>query len=114
MPPDIPPVIAKLYDLILWLMEQVPKFPRSHRFVLGDRIQTLALDIQDLLIEAAYTRDKTAQLKRATLQLEKLRYLIRLSKDLNFLSIRRYEFVATHIDEIGRMVGGWLRQQEAR
>ena len=101
MPPEIPPVISKLYDLILWLMGQVPKFPRSHRFVLGDRIQTLVLDVLDLL-------------KRASLELEKLRYLIRLSRDLNFLSVRRYQFVATQIDEVGRMVGGWLRQQKNR
>ena len=114
MPPDVPPVIAKLYDLILYLLEQIPKFPRSHRFVLGDRIQTLVLDVLDLLIEAAYTRDKADLLKRATLQLEKLRYLIRISKDLTFLSGRRYEFAAAQIDEIGRMVGGWMRQQQRR
>ena len=80
----------------------------------GCPLDKLALDILELLIEAAYTRDKADLLKRAGLQLEKLRYLIRLSKDLEFLSIRRYEFVAGQIDEVGRMVGGWLRQQETR
>ena len=114
MPQQIPPVISKVYDLIIWLLKQVVKFPRSHRFVLGDRIQNLVLDILELLIEAAYTRNKTALLKRTGIQLEKLRYLIRISKDLEFLSLRRYEFVANQIDEVGRMVGGWLRQQEKR
>lgn len=114
MPPEIPPVIAKVYDLLLWLMGQVPKFPRSHRFVLGDRVQHLVLDVLELLIEAAYSREKAALLRRANLQLEKLRYLIRVSKDLQFLSLRRYEFAAAQLDEVGRMVGGWLRQQEER
>jgi hypothetical protein len=111
---DVPPVISKLYDLILWLLNQIPKFPRSHRFVLGDRIETLVLEILELLIEAAYTRNKTAQLKRAGIQLEKVRYLIRMSKDLKLLSLRQYQFVSEQIDELGRMVGGWLRQQEGR
>ena len=111
---QVPPVIAKVYDLQIWLMQQVPKFPRSHRFVLGDRIQTQALDILELLIEAAYSRDKTAQLRRAGIQIEKLRYLMRLSKDMEFLPIKSYEFVATQLDEIGRMVGGWQRHQEGR
>ena len=114
MSSDVPPVIARHYDLILWLLRQIPKFPRSHRFVLGDRIENLALEILELLIEAAYTRNKSAQLRRAGIQLEKMRYLIRMSKDLELLSIRQYQFVAEQIDEVGRMVGGWLRHQESR
>jgi hypothetical protein len=114
VPPDVPPVITKLYDLILWLMQQIPKFPRSHRFVLGDRIEQGVLDVLELLIEAAYTRNKADLLKRTNLQLEKVRYLIRLSKDLELLSLRQYHYVAQHIDEVGRMVGGWLQQQERR
>jgi len=110
----VPPVISRLYDLILWLLKQIPRFPRSHRFVLGDRIQVLVLEVLELLIEAAYTRDKAALLKRAGIQLEKLRYLIRISKDLEFLSLRHYEFVSGQMDEIGKMVGGWLRQQEGK
>jgi len=107
---DVPPVISKVYDLILWLLNRIPKFPRSHRFVLGDRIESIALEMLELLIEAAYTRDKAALLKRAGIQLEKLRYLIRISKDLKFLSLRQYKFVSAQIDEVGRMVGGWLNQ----
>ncbi len=110
----IPPVISKTYDLMLWLLKQVPKFPRSHKFVLGDRIQNLILDILGLLIEAAYTRNKLDLLKRTTIEIEKLRYLIRTAKDLNFMSVKSYEYVSSKIDEVGRMVGGWLRQQEKR
>ena len=32
-------VITKVYDLVLWSCERVAKFPRSHRFTLGDRIE---------------------------------------------------------------------------
>ena len=114
MPVDVPPVISKVYDLILWLLNRIAKFPRSHRFVLGDRMENIALEVLELLIEAAYTRDKAAPLKRANIQLEKLRYLIRIAKDLGFLSPRQYQFVSGQMDEVGRMVGGWLRQQEGR
>lgn len=110
---DIPPVVTKVYDLNLWFMQQMPKFPRSHRFVLGDRIQTLSLDILENLIEAAYTRDKLSLLKRTGINIEKLRYLIRASHDLSFLSMRQYQFVAEQLDEIGRMIGGWQRQQQS-
>ena len=51
MPPEVPVVVVKVYDLILWLLNQIPKFPRSYRFVLGDRIESLILE---LLIEVSW------------------------------------------------------------
>jgi hypothetical protein len=32
-------VITQTYDLILWSCNHTSKFPRNHRFVLGDRIE---------------------------------------------------------------------------
>src|ERR1700733_2507175 len=32
-------VIAKTYDLVLWSCNHTSKFPRNHRFVLGERIE---------------------------------------------------------------------------
>ena len=32
------------------------RFPRSHKFTLGDRIETIALDVLEALIEATYTQ----------------------------------------------------------
>jgi len=32
-------VITKTYDLILWSCNHTSRFPRSHRFVLGERIE---------------------------------------------------------------------------
>jgi len=31
-------VITKFYDLVLWSCNHIARFPRSHRFTLGERI----------------------------------------------------------------------------
>ena len=31
-------VVGKTYDLLLWLLPKVEKFPRSFRFSVGDRL----------------------------------------------------------------------------
>ena len=37
-------VITKTYDLILWSCNHTSRFPRQHRFVLGERLErTLAV-----------------------------------------------------------------------
>jgi hypothetical protein len=65
------------YQFLIWLMPTVEKFPRSHKFTLGDRIENAALDVLDALIEATYTRDRMPHLRRANLGIEKLRFLLR-------------------------------------
>jgi hypothetical protein len=38
-------VITKTYDLILWSCNHTARFPRSHRFVLGERIERKLYDL---------------------------------------------------------------------
>lgn len=103
------PAVEAHYQFINWLMPTVEKFPRAQRFLLGDRIQTTALDVLEALIEATYTRDRRAHLARANLGLEKLRFFFRLAHEQRHLGARRYEHAARQIDEVGRLVGGWAR-----
>lgn len=101
--------ITKLYDFLLWIIPKLEKFPRSQKFFIADRIETMLLEILDLLIQAAYSRKKSVPLHTANLKVEQLRYLIRLSKDLKLLSLKSYEFCARSIDGIGVSIGGWLK-----
>ena len=102
-----------MYRFLLWLMPTIEKFPRSQKFLLGDRIQSTALDVLERLIEATYTRTRGHILKAANLGIEKLRLLFRLSFDLKFLDMRRYEHAARSLDEIGRLIGGWRKASDA-
>ena len=101
------------HRFILWLIPKLDKFPRSQKFVLGDRIETIALDVLERLIEATYSRARENLLIQANLGIEKLRYLFRISSDLHYLDLRRYEHAARALDEVGRLVGGWLKAHRA-
>ena len=98
------PAVSKMYDLIKWLLPQIAKLPRSHKFTLGDRITNLALDTLELLIQAVYTRNKRNLLSEANLNLEKMRYMIRICYDLDLLGLRKYEYVSKEINEVGKQI----------
>ena len=102
-------VVEKAYQFLLWLVPTLEKFPKSQKFLLADRIQALALDVLEGLVEATYTKNAVPLLRTANLRLEKLRFLFRLSLDLHLLDPRRYEFASRAVDEIGRSVGGWIK-----
>lgn len=104
------PELEAHFQFLLWLVPTVEKFPRSQKFLLGDRIQTTALDVLESLVEATYIRD----LARANLNIEKLLFFFRLAVELKHLDRRRYEHAARTLDEIGRLVGGWRKAQDAQ
>jgi hypothetical protein len=103
------PALERHYQYILWLIPTLEKMPRTQKFLLGDRLQTQALQVLEDLVTATYTKQRRAALLQANLGLEKLRLLTRLAFDLQYLDIRRYEFAARSLDETGKLVGGWLK-----
>ncbi len=108
-PPVAPPVVQRTYEFVLWLVKKVENFPRAHRFTVGDRLTSAGLDLLTTLVEAAYSGNKGALLDAASRKLNAARYLPRLSKDLHLVNVESYGFGAEHLDEIGRMVGGWRK-----
>jgi hypothetical protein len=62
------PALEAMYRFMLWLVPTVEKFPRSQKFLLGDRIQTTALDVLEQLIEATFTRARGSLLAAANLR----------------------------------------------
>ena len=47
-------IITKTYDLILWSCNHTGRFPRQHRFVLGERLERNLYDLLETLIQAKY------------------------------------------------------------
>jgi hypothetical protein len=106
-------VIVKTYDLIRWSCHHTGKFPRNHRFVLGERIERNLYDLLETPLKSKYTRNRQELLQRANLTLEILRFQMRLAKDLQCLKVESYGFAARAIDEIGKLVVGWPKAGES-
>lgn len=105
-------------DLTLWVIERVAKFPRDHKFTLGDRLVETCLDITTDLVEATYLSargpHKLARLHRAARSLTRARILVRMAQRLAILSSHQREHFAARSDDIGRMLGGWTRHLQPR
>ncbi len=103
------PALEAHHQFMLWLVPVVDKLPRAQKFLLGDRIQSTAMDVLEALIVATYTQDRRGHLNSANLGLEKLRHFFRLAVELRHLDERCYEHAARSLDETGRLVGAWTK-----
>ena len=67
--------------IVPWLAPTVGRFPRSQRFLSGDRLQVTALDMLERLLEAMSARARRPHPAAANLGIEKPRVPCRLAKD---------------------------------
>ena len=102
--------------LVLDLFDRTTTFPKALRFTLTSRIDNLALDVLERVVEACYAsgEEKRRLLEEADRRLARLRVLLRLAHARQILGHGGYEHVMRGLDEAGRMLGGWRRQQAGR
>jgi hypothetical protein len=103
------PIFTRTYDLLRWLIPMTVKFPRQQRFVLAEAVQRTALGFQERLIEAARASDPLPLLRQADTELTKLRFYLRLCQDLQLMSLGQYRHAAGMVNEVGRLLGGWIK-----
>ncbi len=112
---------SELPLIVVWeriageVLDRTRQFPKSVRFTFASRIDSLALDVLEGLVDARFARGtaKAAALGAVDARLTRLRVLLRLSHARAYLSHSGYEHLSRGIDEAGRMLGGWRRQQAA-
>jgi four helix bundle protein len=104
------PIFAKTYDFIKWLIPLTIKFPRHQRFVIAQAMQQSALNLQERLIEAVRLPNPAGYLYAADVELDKLRFYLRLSADLGYMSLEQQRHAGQMLAEIGKMLGSWQKK----
>lgn len=105
-------LFARVFDLLEWLVPKGEAFPRSFRHTVTARLLGAALDLPERLFEAQTRRGARRRdaLSEADATLNKLRLYLRLAHRWRWLSDGQYEHVSQMVAEIGRLLGGWIRQ----
>ncbi len=108
------PIIRAWYEFTIWLLPKIQKFPRDMRFVLGEKIEQNVLSVLEKLIEAKYKRQRSELLDAVNIELEKLRFLLRIAHDLKALPTKAYGMASNSLMEIGSQVGGWKKASQSK
>ena len=106
------PLYVKTYDLLAFLLPCAEKFRRSQRVVLGRRMQEIGLGFLDLLLAARKSpaEQRRELLRRADIELDKLRYTVRLCHALDLLGPTQYRRAAELLSEVGKLLGTWIKR----
>lgn len=105
-------ILTRTYDFLTWLLPKSESFPKLYRSTVTQRLMSAALDFQEALLEAQVFDDKIRlrHLRQADVHLNKVRVYLRLVHQWGWLSLGQYEHASRMVAELGRLLGGWLKQ----
>ena len=104
-------ILAKLEELDAYSHQAAMQFPKHERHVLCAEIRSSCNRMLRLAIQAAKRYHKKTTLQDLDIEVEILRALVRKAHRMRYINHHRYETWSRHVDEIGRMVGGWIKSQ---
>ncbi len=105
-------VCVDAYELVKSALPVIGRFPRSHRFTLGERIEGRLFDLIEFLEQARFGHKRAEALDLANVRVQVVGALFRLACDLRFLSAGQYGELAERLTGVGRQVGGWRRSMK--
>jgi len=105
-------ILSRTFDMLSWLLPRTEGFPKAQRFIVTQRLVGAALDFQEALYEANARQGskRLDHLEAADAHLNKLRLYLRLAAQWGWLKDGQYQHISTMIAEIGRLLGGWIKQ----
>ncbi len=97
--------IYKLWD------EFKNHFTKKHKYTLGSKIDQCFLEIIESLLTAGYLSKEQKQpyLKKASIKLDLLKFFLQISWELKVLNNKNYITLSEKLDEVGKMLGGWIK-----
>lgn len=105
------PIIQKIYDFYRDLYLTVEKMPKKDKYSIGAKVQDTTLDLIEVIFKAtnATGGEKIDPLEKAGVKVDLLKLLIRLTCEIKAIDQKKYLNLEEQLQEIGKMIGGWLK-----
>jgi len=105
------PIFKKSYDLYKDFYALRNGVPRQDKFAIWLRCENLILEVLESIVAASQLSklEKLPILQKGSIKLNFLRIFLRLAKEIKLIDNNKYLISQEEIDEIGRMLGGWIK-----
>lgn len=105
-------ILQKTKDAMKYLYTSWVKYPRSEKLGFVVDYKKCLFQFLIYIITAQKKYFKKTTLQDADVYLELLRLFNDLSYDLRFIDEKRYQLISERFNEIGRLLGGWIKSQK--
>jgi len=104
-------LVQKLVNAYKLWHKFLPHFPKTSRYTLGSKIDSLFIETTESVIKAFHSGkgEKLIYLIQASVKLDLLKFFLQIAWEIKALDNKKYIRLSEKLDEIGRMLDGWLK-----
>jgi hypothetical protein len=106
------PLLQKVKEVYIIWYGYYQILPKIHKHSLGQRIDTLFVEIMEYIAIASFLskEEKQPYIKVAIRKIDTLRVLLMVLWETKSIDNKKYTILSIKIEEIGKMLGGWNGQ----
>ncbi len=105
------PVFKASYDLLLDIYRFSSTLTREFKFTIGEKLKNETLQLLILVFRANSEREKIQAIQKAREQIEMVRLLLRVLKDLKQISLKSFVRVNQQVENVSKQLSGWQKSQ---
>ena len=106
------PVYKATYDLLLAIFQFTKEFSKEYKYTVGESLKKETVELLTLIYRANTRHQKTDVLQMAREQIEVIRLLIRVMKDMKQISLERFVKINQVVENVSKQLTGWQKSQK--
>lgn len=102
----------KIRDMIVYNNIMLKQFPKHEKYLLAAKIREMGYDLLELAIAANKKYIKKTTFTEFDVKHESIRQLINVAFELQYIDSKKHRISQLKVDEVGRMLGAWIKSME--
>jgi hypothetical protein len=102
----------KIRDMIVYNNIMLKQFPKHEKYVLAAKIREIGYDLLELAIAANKKYIKKTTFSEFDVRHESIRQLINVAFELQYIDSKKHRISQLKVDEVGRMLGSWIKSMD--
>lgn len=110
----MPGVLEKIKSAYIIWHQYHDTLPKTQRYSLGNRIDKIFVEVIELVAYASFLshEKKLPYVRQADRKFDTLKILLVILWETKSLDNKRYITLSVPLDEVGKMLGGWIGKLE--
>ena len=106
------PVYKATYDLLLAIFQFTKEFSKEYKYTVGESLKKETIELLTLIYRANSRHQKFDVLQMAREQIEIIRLLIRVMKDMQQISLKKFVTINKVVENVSKQLNGWQKSQK--
>lgn len=103
------PVYKATYDLLLAIFQFTKDFSKEYKYTVGESLKKETIELLTLIYRANTRYQKSDVLQMAREQIEVIRLLIRVMKDMKQINLQKFVKINQAVENVSKQLNGWQK-----